>query len=345
MNDYESFTNLYSGLKKSCRNVRWKTSVTQYELNGLKNTAKLMRDLNDGSYHISEYQIFEIFEPKRRTICATRIRDRQFQRSLCDNVLYQELTRHFIYDNCACQIGKGTLFATKRLRTHLQKFYRAHREIDGYYLKCDIHHFFESIRHDVAKEAIDKRVKDVRARQYAHDIIDSFGGDVGIGLGSQVSQLVALAVLDDLDHIIKDRLRVKHYVRYMDDFIIISESVDELKQCLAVICDYLSSVGLRLNGKTSLQPLKHGIKFLHWKYFITKSGKIVMTQTRDRMNRRIRKLRRMSSKCKRDTIKSSVQGMIAHLMHGNCHLHIRNMQKLINSYEVTEVHVNDYIRY
>jgi len=98
-----SFKPLYKGLKMSCRNVRWKDSVVGYEHNGLKNTYLLSKSLKNGTYKISKYQQFEIYEPKKRVILASRIVDRQFQRSLCECGLYEDITEHFIYDNCACQ--------------------------------------------------------------------------------------------------------------------------------------------------------------------------------------------------------------------------------------------------
>ena len=97
-----SFGALLHGLKMAQRNVMWKDSVVGYSLNALENTLKLKRELEDGTYRISAYQRFMIHEPKTREIVATRIRDRQFQRSLCDNVLYKDMTRGFIHDNCAC---------------------------------------------------------------------------------------------------------------------------------------------------------------------------------------------------------------------------------------------------
>ena len=199
------FGELYKGLKKACRNVRWKDSVVGYEANGLKNTEQLKEELENGSYKISKYQIFQIHEPKERTIIATRIKDRQFQRSLCDNGLYEDICEHFIRDNVACQIGRGTDDAMNRLKVHIQRFYRKHG-IDGWVLKCDIHHFFPETSHEIAKKTIDKYVSDNEAKDSVHKIIDSFGGEKGIGLGSQISQLIQLSVLNDLDHYIKERL-------------------------------------------------------------------------------------------------------------------------------------------
>ena len=167
--DAVSFRELYTGLKKSCRNVRWKDSVTGYEINGLKNTYLLRQSLLNGNYKISGYQRFRVHEPKEREIVATRLKDRQFQRSLCDNVLYPQMTRSFIRDNCACQRGKGVDDALNRLTVHLQRYYRKHGAT-GYALKCDIRHYFAETPHEVAKAAIRKRLTDQRAAEYTDAI-------------------------------------------------------------------------------------------------------------------------------------------------------------------------------
>ena len=104
-----SFGNLYSGLLSSQKGVIWKASVSGYSLNGLKNTYKLRQEILNGTYRISQYGEFLITEPKVREVLATRIKDRQFQHSLSDNILYPALTRTFIRDNCACQKEKVSL--------------------------------------------------------------------------------------------------------------------------------------------------------------------------------------------------------------------------------------------
>ncbi len=275
--DYEkaiSFKALYEGLQKCSNGVRWKDSVAIYGANGLKNTYKLRQDLLQYKYKIDPYQHFQIHEPKEREIVATRIKDRQFQRALCDNLVYKQVTNSFIYDNCACQKGKGVDFALNRLNTHLQRYFRKYG-CTGWVLKCDIRHYFAETRHDVAKAALRKRIKDDEAYKRAAEIIDSFGGDTGIGLGSQVSQLVELAMLDDFDHWIKERLHVKYYIRYMDDFILIHESREFLDQCLKDFGLKLQSLGLTLNTKTHVHPLEQGLKFLKWRFILTPTGKVV----------------------------------------------------------------------
>lgn len=291
-NDATDPGNLYDALKVCCRGVRWKDSVVGYEEHGLLHSVKLSKSLRDGTYRISPYQRFEVFEPKRREIVAARLPDRQFQRSLCDAGLYEDITEHFIADNCACQVGRGTDYAMSRLKSQLGSYHRRFGT-DGWFLKCDARHFFASIPHDVAKAAVAKRVSDPMAAQAVYDVIDSFGGDRGLGLGSQVSQLVALAVLDDMDHMARERLGVRCYVRYMDDFVLVHEDMDHLRACWEAVSAHLESIGLELNEKTTLQPLRHGIWFLQWRFVPTRTGRVLVLCDRRKLARWERRLRRI----------------------------------------------------
>jgi hypothetical protein len=322
--DYDktiSFKELYTGLVKSRRNVMWKDSVAGYSINILKNTYKLRQSLLRGTYNIDPYQTFKIHEPKEREIMATRIKDRQFQRSLCDNILYPQITRSFIHDNCACQRGKGVDFALDRMDAHLHRYFRKHGP-DGWVLQCDVRHYFSETRHSDAKAAIEKRVMDKAACFRAGEIIDSFGGDKGIGLGSQVSQITELAVLDDLDHFIKERLRVKHYIRYMDDFNLVHESKEFLEDCLAEILAKMDALGLELNKKTHIYPLSHGLKFLKWRFILTDTGKVVRLMNKKSISKERRKLRKLKAKLEQGVIamqdvRNNYQSWVANARRGN----------------------------
>lgn len=328
MVQYLEFSNMYKGLKRSCKNVRWKTSVTQYEVNGLRNTAKLIRDIQAGKYKLSPYQEFEIYEPKWRHITATRIKDRQVQRSFCDTTFYAAITKPFVYDNCACQIGKGTVFAMQRLKKQLQRYYRKHGSNEGYFLKCDVHHFFESIDHAKAKELVSEKISDEHIRQMIFEIINSFGGEKGIGLGSQVSQLLALMYLDKLDHIIKEKFGAEVFERYMDDIIIVDQSKEHLRDCLRRISEHLDSIGLSLNSKTTIQKLRKGVAFLNWRYILTDSGKVLMLPDKRRLTKKRHKLRAMRRKgLPAETIQQTLSGMIAHLSKGNAYRAINQLKK------------------
>ncbi len=335
--EYESaisFSELYKALCKSSRNVKWKDSVATYHANALKNTYKLRRSLLADKYAIDSYQHFTIHEPKEREIVATRIKDRQFQRSLCDNILYPQITRSFLRDNCACQRGKGVDDALNRMDAHLHRYYRKHGT-EGWVLKCDIHHYFAETRHKDAKTAVRKRVKDDEAYRRAAEIIDSFGGEKGIGLGSQVSQLVELALLDDFDHWAKERLGVKHYIRYMDDFIIIHSDKAFLEECLRQITERLARLSLTLNAKTHIHPLKQGVMFLKWRFILTDSGKVIRRMSKQSIAKERRKLKKLQGrvldgKCTLDDMRTNFQSWKANAERGNTHGIVIQMETYFN---------------
>lgn len=327
-----SYECLKEGLRKSCLGVMWKDSIATYRMNAVKNTWKLRQDLLNGTYKIQPYHVFHINEPKEREIVATRIRDRQFQRSLCDNYLYEAVTKGFIHDNCACQIGKGVSFAHKRMGTHLRRYYNKHGN-QGWVLQCDISKYFPSTPHDTAKAAMRKRISDDRIYQHVSNIIDSFGGDHGIGLGSQASQLIELAILDDLDHYIKERLRIKYYIRYMDDFILIHHERKVLENALREIKDKIESLGLRLNPKTQIYPLKRGIKFLRWRYLLTYTGKIVRRMDKRSIVKERRKIKKLGTKVgdgelPERKLMESYQSWRSHARQGNTKGIVYKMDKL-----------------
>ena len=290
------FGNLYKALKQCCRNVRWKDSVIGYEANELRNTYQLRQDLLKGKYKISPYQHFKVYEPKERDIVATRIRDRQFQKALCNGGLYEDFTEHLIHDNGACQISKGTDFTLDRMTAHLRRFYNKYGT-EGWVLKCDIKKFFPSTPHEVAIRAVEKRISDPQAAKAVIDVIQSFGENgIGIGLGSQISQLVELSVLDDLDHFVKERLHIKHYLRYMDDFILIHPDKMYLQHCLMEIRSFVEMYGLTLNAKTTLYPLRQGVRMLNWRFVVTDTGRILKYMNSKKLGQQRRKMRKLIAK-------------------------------------------------
>lgn len=300
--EVSDFDNLYKAMLSCRKNVMWKDSVSGYVKNGLANTYKLQKSIENGTYKLDKYTTFKIYEPKERDIVSTRFKDRVFQRSLCDNYFYNTMTKSFIYDNCACQEGKGTEFARKRLIRHLQRFYRK-RGTGGWILKADLKNFFGSTPHKLAYEAVLKRSDDDWVGAEVKKIIDSFNQgqdpEIGMGLGSEITQIIQLAVLDDFDHFIKEKLRIRHYVRYNDDFILIHEDKEYLQECRIKIRAWMESKGLTLSKKkTQLFRVTQGIKFLGFKFRLTETGKVVMTLLPEKLSHERRKLRKLVKRVK-----------------------------------------------
>ena len=191
----------------------------------------------------------------------------------------------------------------KRLICHLQRFYRKHGT-NGYALKGDLTNFFGSTSHDLAYRSVKKRIDDTWASIESKRIIDSFDNginpNIGMGLGSQCTQIIQLAVLDDFDHFIKEVLRIKHYVRYNDDFILVHEDKEYLSYCLSEINKWMSARELKLNPKkTQIIKLSQGVKFLGFRFRLTETGKVVMTLLPEKISHQRRKLKRMTDRVAR----------------------------------------------
>ena len=156
------------------------------------------------------------------------------------------------------------------------------------------------------------------------DIIGSYEKSPGKGLplGNQCSQWFALYYLDSLDRLIKERLRVRHYTRYMDDFVLMHESKDVLQECLDSIRAHCISLGLELNEKTQIFPIKNGVDYLGWHHYITSTGKVVrklLLPTKRKLRRRMKGLQNGYANGVLDweDVKRSIACMDGHLRHGN----------------------------
>lgn len=234
MNDAEEiaenvigFEPLLDSMYKCKKGVIWKDSVAHYYLNGIEETLKLEKQLREGTYKARKPVCFKVTHPKERDIVSISFRDRVYQRSLNDNAIYPQMSKGFIYDNMACQKGKGTDKARNRLKAFLQKYYRKHGT-DGYVLQCDISGYYPNMKHEVALETFKKKLDGWTYEKTETVLNEQYDGDTGYNPGSQMVQIAGISVLDELDHYIKEVLRIKYYIRYMDDFILIHESEEYL---------------------------------------------------------------------------------------------------------------------
>lgn len=292
------FDALYQSMWKCKKGVVWKDSVAAYFHRGIERTARLCRELHDGTYHAAPTKHFTIMYPKPREIASVAFRDRVYQRSLNDNVVYPAMTKSFIYDNFACQKGKGTDAARERLKQFIREHYRKNGTA-GYVAQFDIHGYYPNMRHDVA-EATFQRNLPAWAFERVRDILrGQYDGERGYNPGSQLVQIAGISVLNPLDHYIKERLRVHHYIRYMDDLILMHSDRDFLECCHQEISAYLAGIGFEVNAKkTRIYPLSEGILFLGFRFTLTGTGKVLMQISPERVSAQRRKLRRLVKKAK-----------------------------------------------
>ena len=336
INDFDlenviGFDALWNSMQKCRRGVIWKDSVANYCINGAESTIKLCEELHNQTYQPQKTTTFKITSPKERTITATSFRDRVYQRSLNDNILYPAVTRSLIYDNAACQINKGTDFARKRLKCHLQRHFRKHGMTGGIF-KGDIEHYYDSLPHEQGENVF--KTAPNWAYQRAVEILQNqYEGDQGYKPGSQMVQIVGIAALSPIDHFIKEKLHIKGYIRYMDDFILIHEDKEYLKYCWLAIEQELSKIGLKLHPKkTRILDINQQIDFLGFNFRLTNSGKIIMTLKSEnikRMRRRITRLARLENKNLRPsgTTKNAYEGWRAHATKGNSYKLLQRYDK------------------
>ena len=333
--DIIGFEALWDSMMKCKRGVIWKDSVAGFCLDAIRQVSHLYDELADGIYKERPHKYFTIRYPKERAIISISFRDRVYQRSLNDVGIYPAMSKSFIYDNAACQKGKGADFARNRFKCHLQRYYRKHGA-DGYVLKMDVRGYYPNMRHYVAKETFKRRLAP-EVYQRAEAILDSFPGEVGFNPGSQIIQIAGISVLDGIDHYIKERLRIRHYLRYMDDMLIVGNDRSELEQIWKDVDKRLQGIGFELHPtKTRIIPIRDGIMFLGFEYRLTETGKVIVSIDPTRVKAIRRKLYRMVKKAKaglltRAKVDESYQSWRSHAAKGNSWKLLKRMDTYYNS--------------
>ncbi len=259
--------------------------------------------LNQGKYKMLPYKTFYIYDPKFRMISAPAFADRVVQMALCSNLVYRLIADKLNKAACACIIGKGTDYARNIVRNYFEK-HSAEELKNQYYLKLDIAKFYDNIAHSLVLNNIKEILKDhPETFEIIKTILSSYNKETqikqenefrrqkklpkidpthfldaeialsekGLPLGNQISQLLANLILTKLDNFIKQTLRVKHYVRYMDDLLIFGETKEKLKSHLKRLNGFIKTLHLSFNQKTRLAPMANGISYLGYTYFIDTS--------------------------------------------------------------------------
>jgi len=277
----------------------------------MDNILELNRDLKNKMYKHRSYRKFNISDPKPRVIHKATVRDR-----LLHHLIYQELYEYFdkkfIHDSYSCRVDKGTHRAMNRFRDFHRKVSKNNIRT-CWVLKCDIKKFFANIDHEILKNILVKHIKDENTLWLLGQVIDSFSANsargvlagVGLPLGNLTSQLLVNVYMNEFDCFVKRELKVKYYIRYADDFVILAPD----KMCLENILPKIS-VFLSENLKLSLHPDKvfietiaSGVDFLGWVHF--PHHRVLRTSTKRRMFKRL-------SENPREESRQSYFGMLRH---------------------------------
>jgi hypothetical protein len=284
---------LWKAAKDSRRGVFWKASVQRYNMNLLRNSIKASKDLRAGADPRKGFICFDLVERgKLRHIKSVHFSERVVQRSLCSNALIPLLTCNLIHDNGASLKGKGIDFSVRRLKTHLRRHFKRHGA-DGYVLLVDFKGYFDSILHDPLYAHYRRSFgEDNRLVDLASLFIAAFG-DRGLGLGSESSQIDAVAYANSIDHFIKEVLGCKFYGKYMDDSYFIFSSKERAQEVLAALMGRYAALGITPNPrKTAIVKLSRGFTFLKTHFSLSATGRVISRPCRESITRQRRKLKK-----------------------------------------------------
>ena len=329
------YKNLYQAYRKCRKGVAWKSSVQRYIATAPLSVYHTYQRLQNGSYRSPGFFEFDLYERgKHRHIRSTVIGERVVQRCLCDNALVPILERSLIYDNGASMKDKGYSFAVRRMVQHLREHYRKHGN-NGYILLFDFRKFFDNVSHQLVKRILRNQFTDERLLRIIEHFVDAFG-DVGLGLGSQISQVLALASASDLDHLIKDKFSIRGNARYMDDGYIIHTDKDYLRRILGAIQDICTELEIVLNvKKTQIVKLSHGFTWLKIRVFLTSTGKVVRKIYKRSVTKQRKKLKKLHKRYRlglvtKEDIYQNWQSWCSYARNFNAYFTIKNMERLFN---------------
>src|SRR3989344_5213783 len=296
------------------RDKRNRKDVILFQAKLMDNIFDLHNDLKNKTYKHGEYIAFNISDPKPRQIHKATVRDR-----LLHHLIYQELYEYFdskfIHDSYSCRLEKGTHRAIDRFREFYRKVSKNNTKT-CWVLKCDIRKFFANIDHNTLKEILEKHIKDENILCLLGQVIDSFNSiyamaDIfkGLPLGNLTSQLLVNIYMNEFDQFVKRELKIKYYIRYADDFVVLQSDKIKLEKLLEKMKEFLENK-LKLNmhpDKVYIKTIVSGVDFLGWVSF--PKHRVLRTSTKRRM------LKRLRGNPKEET-RQSYLGM---LKHGNAY--------------------------
>lgn len=309
-----SFDTLLLAAHKAMRGKRDRIRVARFWFDLEPELLRLQEELKSGTYRMRPYRAFTIYEPKRRQICAADFRDRVVQHAIC-HVLDPIVERALIHDTYACRVVKGTHAAVGRAQQFARRF--------PYVLICDIRSYFPSVDHDVLKTLLCRKLKDRALLALLDQIIEHPipGGVPGKGMpiGNLTSQYFANLYLGELDQYVKSHLRVKGYIRYMDDTLCFAHDKAGLHETLVQLRSFVQdTLLLQLKSEVSRVVLvSQGMPFLGFRIF---PGLIRLDRRKwVRIRRRVRRLEAAYRQGRIDDVQlvQSVSGMLGHIGHAN----------------------------
>jgi len=255
-----SFDNLLLAYYKAKKGKEQKPEIIEYAKNINENLKLLKSQIETGDISVGNYHYFTIYDPKERLICAASFSERVLHHAIM-NVCHCYFEKYLIFDTYATRLNKGTYKALDRAKIFQKRF--------QWFLKFDIRKYFDSIRHNILKEMLNNKFKDEKLLFIFQKILNSYHTEQhkGLPIGNLTSQYFANHYLGKLDHFVKHVLKIKGYVRYMDDFVVWHNDKKEILNAKKQIKEFIINE-LDLQIKTcAMNRSSQGLTFLGYRVF------------------------------------------------------------------------------
>nr|AQS33814.1 hypothetical protein [uncultured archaeon] len=326
-----SFNNLLIAWQNAKKGKTKRRYVKRFQRNLKTNLQRLQEELINQTYEPCSPKTFVLRDPKTRKISKSAFRDRVIHHALC-NIIVHMFEKGFIYDSYANQIGKGGLKALERFDVFKRKVSKNNIR-EAYVLKADIKHYFEEIDHQTLIAIIKKKIKDDKVIWLIEQILAINNKTKGMPLGNLTSQFFANLYLNELDIFIKHKLRSKYYIRYVDDFVILHESKNQLEIWKNQINNFLKeSLKIELHpSKSNVLRLNSGINFLGFRVFFY--HKLIRKSNLKNFERKFNNLKILFDEgfIGREKALESLQGWLAYCSHANTYKYRKYLIKNFNT--------------
>ena len=295
------------------KNVKNKRKLYDFEINKMQYIEDIIKMLKNGLVGHNHYNIFLIYEPKCRLVMSLSVKDKVINHFVTKYILENRLEKYLDKRNVATRKRMGTDYAIKLVKKYINEL---KCKYDSFYvLKMDISKYFYSIDHEVLKNmlrdellgeelSVVLRIIDSTNLDYINNTINKvkrnneipiYKYNKGLPIGNMTSQFLSIYYLNKLDHFIVHELKLKYYVRYMDDFIILDSDINKLKDAKKIIIDKLENeYKLKINEKkTWINNMKYGFSFLGYTYKVIDKKTIIKIKRSniDKIKKRIKEVK------------------------------------------------------
>ena len=293
-------------------------------------------------------ETFIIRDPKTRKINKSDFKDRIVHHALC-NIIEPIFERIFIFDSYANRLGKGTLSALNRFDFFKRKVSKNNTR-NCFILKADIRHYFDEVSHEILINIIKRKIKDEKIIWLIKQILSNFNSEVkgkGMPLGNLTSQFFANVYLNELDYFVKHKLKIKYYIRYVDDFVIFNSNKEILEKNKEKINLFLKNeLKLELHpDKSKIIYLGRGVSFVGFRIFYY--YKLLKRFNRKNIQRKLKECSLLKDNINYNKFYETIQGSFAYMNNANTYrLKRRLIMKIEKSFpnELADIEINRWLK-